>query len=158
MDGIYGFFKEYRWLSNFHMCDVMYDGVIYPSSEHAYQAAKFLDLGIRDDIKNLKEPKDARKMGRREGIRENWDDIKYDIMTNIVFNKFVFNEGLKNKLIETHLLYLEETNWWGDTYWGVCNGVGHNYLGLIIMSLRAKLILKEKYNWRIDICPQDIGG
>jgi ribA/ribD-fused uncharacterized protein len=138
-NGIYGFFKEYRWLSNYHICDVMYDGVIYPSSEHAYQAAKFLDLGIRDDIKNLKEPKEAKKMGRREGVRENWDNIKYDIMEGIIFNKFAFNQDLKNKLLNTKDLYLEETNWWGCVYWGVCNNTGENNLGKILMNVRNQL-------------------
>ena len=39
-DNIKGFFGGYRWLSNFHVCDVMFEGDLYPSSENAYQAAK----------------------------------------------------------------------------------------------------------------------
>ncbi len=33
----------------------------------------------------------------------------------------------------------EETNTWHDTYWGVCNGVGKNMLGIQLMRVRAEL-------------------
>ena len=39
---IKGFFGGYRWLSNYHICDVQYEGDIFPSSENAFQAAKAL--------------------------------------------------------------------------------------------------------------------
>ena len=34
------FRSAYRWLSNFHLAEVHFEGHAYPSSEHAYQAAK----------------------------------------------------------------------------------------------------------------------
>jgi hypothetical protein len=51
---IHGFFGDYRWLSNFHSCPVYFDGLLYPSSENAYQAAKLSPDGI------IRRPEDYR--------------------------------------------------------------------------------------------------
>jgi hypothetical protein len=37
----------YGFLSNFYICDVEFEGIMYPSSEAAYQAAKTMDLKER---------------------------------------------------------------------------------------------------------------
>lgn len=42
------------------------------------------------------------------------------------------------RLLETGNKYLEETNWWGDTFWGKdLKGNGENTLGRLIMEIRA---------------------
>lgn len=43
-------------------------------------------------------------------------------------------------LLDTGDQYIEETNHWNDTFWGVCNGVGENRLGKMIMDIREHLI------------------
>jgi predicted NAD-dependent protein-ADP-ribosyltransferase YbiA (DUF1768 family) len=50
---INGFQKEFRFLSNFWPCKVMLDGVIYNSTENAYQAAKTFDVDERIKINNM---------------------------------------------------------------------------------------------------------
>ena len=57
-------------------------------------------------------------------------------MSSIVFEKFYRNKELRKKLLETGDRYLEETNWWGDDFWGGCNGEGRNELGKILMKVR----------------------
>jgi predicted NAD-dependent protein-ADP-ribosyltransferase YbiA (DUF1768 family) len=86
----------------------------------------------------------AKKFGTQIPIREDWDDVKVDIMKEIVESKFNENPDLKEKLLATGGLYIEETNWWNDTFWGVCNGVGKNRLGNILMELREKYRVKNK--------------
>lgn len=61
---ILGFFQEYRWLSNFHMCSVEIDNIVYPSSEHAYMAQKTNDIELKERIAELKTPKEAKEFGR----------------------------------------------------------------------------------------------
>ena len=41
-------------------------------------------------------------------------------------------------LLNTNNDYIEETNWWGDKYWGVCHktGEGQNILGQLLMNVR----------------------
>lgn len=136
---IKGFFNEYRWLSNFHKCQVEYDGVVYPSSENAYQAAKTLNVEERKMFLTC-EPSEAKKLGQTITLRKDWEDIKDFIMMSIQISKYAINDDLGVMLEETQGKYLEETNWWGDTYWGMCLGVGKNKLGKCLMIFRDMIL------------------
>jgi len=63
MKEIKGFFGEYRFLSNFWFADVFYEGLVYPSVEHAFQAAKTFDIDERLDILKCAEPGEAKRLG-----------------------------------------------------------------------------------------------
>ena len=139
-NNIKGFFDEYRWLSNFYLASVFYEGMEYPSTEHAYQAAKTLDLDLRKEFLPLTCGKCKHK-GQEVELRQGWDRIKYDVMFAVVFDKFSRHADLREKLLSTGNKYLEETNHWKDVYYGVCNGVGKNILGKILMSVRQ--IIRE---------------
>jgi predicted NAD-dependent protein-ADP-ribosyltransferase YbiA (DUF1768 family) len=54
------------------------------------------------------------------------------------------NPDLQQKLIATYPEELIEGNYWHDTYWGVCEGVGENHLGKLLMEIRNELYI-EKY-------------
>lgn len=129
-----GFFGGYRWLSNFWITPVHYEGQIYPSSENAYQAAKCKHESDREQFV-ICAPGKAKRLGRKIEIRDDWDAVKHDTMSLILISKFNNNPELKRKLIGLYDYYIEETNNWGDTYWGVCNGVGENKLGLLMMTM-----------------------
>lgn len=133
---IKGFFGEYRWLSNFEPCKVFYEGFEYSSSENAYQAAKSLDLEVKLEISKLS-PSDSKKISKKIEIRPDWEHVKCDVMFAICLDKFTRNPELGTKLIDTGDKYLEETNHWKDTYWGVCDGQGQNNLGKILMQIRS---------------------
>jgi len=135
---IKGFFGEYRFLSNFELGNVIYEGIKYPSSENAYQAAKSLNLEIRNQFVNIS-PNESKKLGRKIDVREDWEEVKYGIMFQIVLDKFSRNYELGDLLIETGDKYLEETNNWKDKVWGVCDGVGKNWLGKILMDVRTQI-------------------
>lgn len=143
---IKGFFGEYRWLSNFEPCKVFYEGLEYSSSENAYQAAKSLDLEVKLGISKLS-PSESKKISKKIEIRSDWEEIKYEVMFSVVFDKFTRNKELKKKLLSTGNKYLEETNHWNDKFYGVCNGDGLNVLGNIIMEVRR--ILKNNPNQKI---------
>lgn len=134
---ICGFFGGYRFLSNFYVAHVYYEGMKYPSSEHAYQAAKTLDLELRKPFQNAQlKPAAVKSMGREIACRPDWEDVKFDIMAAIVMDKFFRHRELRNKLLATSQSYLEETNHWKDITWGVYNGRGTNFLGKILMITR----------------------
>jgi ribA/ribD-fused uncharacterized protein len=135
---IKGFFGEYRFLSNFELGDVIYEGIKYPSSENAYQAAKSLDLEIRKQFVNIS-PNESKKLGQKIDVRKDWEEVKYGIMYQIVLDKFSRNYELGDLLIETGDKYLEETNSWKDKVWGVCDDVGKNWLGKILMDVRTQI-------------------
>lgn len=128
-----------RWLSNFWMCPVKFEGITYPSSEHAYQAAKAQDRRIRDEIRKLDSPGKAKRAGSRIALRPDWEFVKLQVMFHIVYDKFSRNLDLKEKLLATNNMRLVESNTWGDIFWGVCNGIGENNLGKILMQVRKEL-------------------
>jgi ribA/ribD-fused uncharacterized protein len=142
---ILGFFGPFRFLSNFWLCPVVYEGITYRSSEEAYQAAKTLDPEMRRkilDIPELDERKmghRARQFGKQVTLRDDWEDVKFSVMLEILRDKFTRNGDHKESLLVTGDAYLEETNSWGDVYWGVCKGTGENNLGKILMQIRDEL-------------------
>ncbi len=144
---IKGFFEEYRWLSNMHSCDVMYDGILYPASENAYMAAKFVDDFNRIKFINLTAIQSKKywinnyKKLDPDILTKSWNTKKYDAMKLILLDKFTRNNDLKNLLINTDNKYIEETNHWFDAWWGVdCRtGIGENNLGKILMWVRDKI-------------------
>jgi len=133
-----GFFGAYRFLSNFEVVPVVYEGIRYPSSENAYQAAKSLNPEVRKMFLNIT-PSESKKLGRKIEVREDWERVKYGIMMEIVTDKFMRNPYFAEMLLETGDRYLEETNHWKDVCWGVCDGVGTNWLGKILMDVRNQL-------------------
>jgi N-glycosidase YbiA len=133
------FKDEYRFLSNFDQTStILYDFMSYRSVEHAYQAAKTLNLEERKKIKACETPGKAKRMGQTVTLRADWEEIKLDVMRDLLYKKFSLHP-LREKLLATGTKELVEGNNWGDTYWGVCNGKGENRLGIILMDIRADL-------------------
>jgi ribA/ribD-fused uncharacterized protein len=130
---------EFHFLSNFYPAYVLYEGIVWPSSEHAYQAMKTTDENQRLNISILDTPGEAKKMGKAVKMRVDWDDVKLDIMEEIVRAKFTQNPQLQTMLLYTEDLEIIEGNTWGDTFWGVCDGVGENHLGKILMKIRDEI-------------------
>jgi len=141
-----GFFGEYRWLSNFIEVDVNFGGVIYPSVEHAYQAAKTLDLTVRKEFEKCT-PGRAKSLGKTLAIREDWEVVKVAVMKSLVDQKFHDHERFRNLLLSTGSAKLVEGNWWHDNFWGdcwckdrpLCVKPGKNMLGIILEQTRSSL-------------------
>lgn len=139
-----GFFNEFRFLSNFWYSEVVVDGVVYPTVEHAYQAAKFTDIEERTLVAEARTPGKAKRVSyKMKSFRTDWDEVKVDIMKVLVRQKFTRHDDLSVQLMLTHPHELEETNTWGDVFWGVCDGVGENQLGKILMDIREELMQRK---------------
>lgn len=133
------FSGQYSYLSNFYPTPVDYEGVTYPSSEHAFQAAKTEDSRTRRIIASAASPGMAKAIGRTVRLRKGWDDMRIEVMRGILHDKFDRREALRFALLDTGDAKLVEGNTWGDTFWGVCNGEGENHLGKLLMQLREEL-------------------
>ena len=129
---------QYFFLSNFYNAPVTWDGITYQNNEAAFQSAKLEDKKAREQFASL-DPSSAKRLGRRVQLRPDWEQIKYRVMQEICYAKFTQNKDLREKLIATGDMYLEEGNTWGDRIWGTVNGQGQNLLGKILMGVRAKL-------------------
>ncbi len=140
---------EFSWLSNMHSCIplIKYGDDYYPTIEHAYVAAKLdwgADVQTRVEYAELVHKGisagDAKKFGRNAHMPHmyEWNQVdKVNLMYTLLKQKFV--GLLADRLRATGELEIEELNYWKDTYWGICNGVGQNHLGKLIMRIRAEL-------------------
>lgn len=138
---ITSFSGEYRFLSNFWPHPVSFEGIQFPSNEHAYVAAKTLDLDIRKKIAMVESPAKIKRIGRTLDLRKNWEQVKVPIMHNLIKQKFS-DAGLRELLMKTSPVKLIEGNTWGDTFWGECPlGTGKNMLGKLLMYERDGLFI-----------------
>lgn len=131
--------EPYRFLSNMTYCKVYYDGMLYNSVESAFQASKTLDKEERKQFLNCN-PYESKKLGKKVTLRPDWNEVKLDIMEQLLEQKFSsLNPQLRAKLIATKDIELVEVNNWRDFYWGVCNGIGENHLGKLLMKIRSDI-------------------
>ena len=135
-----GFNGDYFFLSNYYPCQVTYSDLTYRNSEAAFHAQK--DLNRSREFTDLN-PAEAKKLGRSVHLRPDWEQVKDQIMRDILYSKFSQNKELKEKLLQTKDALLIEDNFWHDTYWGVCNGEGENKLGQLLMQVREQLKEQE---------------
>lgn len=131
------FTGAHRFLSNFFPAQVWYDGILFPSVEHAYQACKTENKGERILIARLKTAGEAKREGKRVKMhnQREWDAKKIGIMRDLLMRKFA-DKGLATMLLNTGEEELVEGNDWGDRFWGKVDGHGQNWLGRLLMEVR----------------------
>lgn len=140
---ISSFDGEFRFLSNFYGLPIEYEGISFKNNEAAFQAMKTLDKNKRLEISQMP-PNLAKRAGRTVKLREDWNDIRLQIMLDINRIKYS-NEYLKKKLLATGDAELIEGNYWHDNFWGNCscqkcvNIKGENNLGKILMQIREEI-------------------
>jgi ribA/ribD-fused uncharacterized protein len=138
------FSGKYHFLSNFYLVDIMFSGEIYPSVEHAFQAAKTKNKDLRKKIRLANNPALARKYGRELQLRPDWEDMKLGVMLLLLQRKFKKIE-LKKYLLSTGKALLLEGNDGHDNQFGSCfchkceNIRGENKLGKLLMLVRKQL-------------------
>lgn len=133
---ITSFQGENRYLSNFYPARTVHDGIVFPCSENAFQAAKRGTLAEREAFQPL-EPGAAKRKGHEKPAPPTWEQDKRLTMFHIVNDKFG-EYTLWNRLVATRGSKLIEGNTWNDRYWGAVNGVGDNWLGRILMYIRDR--------------------
>lgn len=117
------------------------DGVVWPTTEHYFQAQKFTGTQYAEQIRLAPKPRDAAAMGRsrEHPLRPDWETVKDDIMRDAVRAKFTQHQDMKALLLSTGDAELVEhtTN---DSYWADGgDGTGKNMLGKILMEIRSEL-------------------
>ncbi len=142
--GIVGFYeREFYPLSNFSSFQVQWRGKLWPTSEHGYQAAKFME--VKEDLVErvllARSAHEAFALARAhtEHIRSDWAETKVDVMTDLLRHKLGQHAYVRSKLIATKDWKLVEDSE-KDGFWGIGpDGQGQNQLGTIWMKLREEL-------------------
>ena len=122
---ISAFRGAYDFLSNFYPAPITYNGLVFKNNEAAFQSAKCPERRAEFCCLN---PSEAKRLGRRVKLRNDWERIKDTVMYEICKAKFLQNPDLAERLISTRDFELIEGNNWGDHIWGVCDGYGENRL------------------------------
>lgn len=131
---------KYGFLSNFYSGPVFLEGVLFPTVEHAYVAAKTRDPGLRKEISRLPTPGQAKRFGRTLELRSDWEQVRVRIMQRLVEQKFL-EPSLMYRLSRIEGPIVEE-NTWHDNFWGDCvcsaceSKPGLNKLGQILTQIR----------------------
>ena len=139
------FRNKYHFLSNFFPVKIIIDGLKYNSTEHYFQSMKFTDPRIQEKVRNTPTPSSAKKLAKKFRKREDWYEISLNVMERALRVKFEIPE-LREKLIATDEMYLQEGNRWKDTFWGVDlkTGEGQNHLGRLLMKIRKEIKTDKK--------------
>lgn len=131
------FSGDHRFLSNFWLSPIVMGDHVYPSTENAYQAAKY-PKAERQQFTTCS-PAKAKELGQRITNPKNWPTEKLKVMKKVLEQKFRVNTFNAILLVSTGGALIVEGNTWDDIFWGVCDGAGENNLGRILMDIRETL-------------------
>lgn len=124
--------------SNFSAHQVEYDGILWPTSEHAFQAAKTLSVEEKNKIKLARSPQEALMLGRSVTLRPEWELIKVEILESILRAKYTQHPSIQEKLIQSKDKELIEASP-VDSFWGIGpDGTGENMCGKLWMKIREE--------------------
>ena len=132
---------KYGCFSNFSRHAFELDGLLWPTSEHYFQALKFEGTPHVEEIRAADKPMTAARMGRERSrpLRPDWEQVKDDVMRRALRAKFEQHPALRQILLDTGKAELVEQTT-DDYYWGVgAEGTGKNMLGILLMELREAL-------------------
>lgn len=133
--------EPYGCFSNFSAHGFSLDDEYWPTSEHYFQAQKFVGTEHAEAVRRASTPKRAAEIGRERSrpLRPDWEDVKDDVMRRAVLAKFQAHPALRELLLSTGDEPIVE-NTTHDYYWGCGkDGSGKNRLGALLMELRAEL-------------------
>ena len=132
---------EYAFLSNFYDRNkkFTYKGMSFTNSEAAFQSQKCLER--EKEFVGLK-PSESKKLGRKVLLRDDWNEVRNDVMYDVCKAKFTQDHQLLLNLLLTGDRELVEGKH-HDDYWGMVwkggKWVGENNLGIVLMKLRDDL-------------------
>ena len=135
--------SPYYEFTNFYPAPFTVEGKTWPTSEHYFQAQKFVGTPYMEIIRKLSTSREAFQITRDPTVsqwkREDWEDVKDDIMLNALTCKFTQHASLGKKLSKTSDKWLVEHTA-NDSYWADGgDGTGQNKLGQFLMQVRREL-------------------
>ena len=134
--------NSYGCFSNFSDHSFYLDNKIWKTSEHYFQAQKFIETVHLDEVHQASTPRKAFDIGRDRNLprRKDWEEVKEDVMMKALEAKFRAHKDIFKILIDTGDSEIVEDSPF-DAYWGIGrSGNGKNRLGVLLMELRQKFI------------------
>ena len=137
----------YYEFTNFYEVSVKIDDRDWLTTEHYFQAQKFVGTPLVETIRILSRPREAFDKSRDPRYshwrRNDWESVKEDVMYKALQAKFSQHEKLRRLLLGTGDRELIEHSP-HDSYWGDGgNGTGKNRLGVLLVRLRDEMKAKR---------------
>lgn len=133
--------KPYGCFSNFAKYPILLKGKEWATTEHYFQAQKFVGTEHEEEIRLASTPMIAAKMGRERNrpLRPDWEECKVQVMREALIAKIEQHLTLRSILLSTgDCTLVEHTS--NDAYWGDGgDGQGGNMLGKLLMEIRNGL-------------------
>lgn len=138
------FLEGWYVFDSFSPFQVEWRGKLYPTAEHAYQAAHFFDTApeMAENIRLQRSPRLASDVANQNSNLDDpqWPIRKLEIMEEICRCKLDQHEYIQDTLRRSGDMEIIEANP-SDQFWGSgTNGSGANELGKIWMKLRSEII------------------
>jgi ribA/ribD-fused uncharacterized protein len=137
--------KPYGAFSNLYRREIEFEGEIFVTSEHAYQAGKARKPAVKKWL--MEAPSPSLLAMAAHGlyywdVTPGWSTSKFDRMRGVLRAKFTQHADLRELLVSTGDARLVESTTVDNEVnrlWGEVNGVGRNMLGVLLMELRDAL-------------------
>jgi ribA/ribD-fused uncharacterized protein len=137
--------KPYGAFSNLFRRAIEFEGEVFPTAEHAYQAGKARKPEVKAWL--MAAPSPSLLAMAAHGlyywdVSEGWSKKKFDRMRGVLRVKFEQHDDLKVLLLSTGTRRLVESATVDspvNRLWGEVNGVGQNMLGVLLMEVRSEL-------------------
>lgn len=127
----------WQFLSNFYPSPIALDGLEWPTVEAYFQGMKC--PARSEQVRLAGSPAEAKRLGRRLPLRDDWDDVRLDVMRAALRAKFTQIPELRETLLSSGDRPLVEAAP-RDYFWGEgADGSGLNQLGLLLVGLRTEL-------------------
>lgn len=139
------------WLSNMSPHPVRFETILYPTCEHLFQAMRFENEEVRNEILKKKSPMSSKMIAKKykdQVVVTPRSQIDLDLMKTVIRIKMVFHPKLRNELIlqDPNSVIIEDCSKRGgesSRFWGMkLNGEiweGQNWLGRLWMEYRSEL-------------------
>ncbi len=133
------------YFSGYSAHAVEYQGVVYPTVEHAYHCQRYVDPAIVEEIRTARSPFKAWQVSQKYKSEQqaNFNERKATVMEDICRAKLQQHEDVQRELLASRDLPIIKhitTGTPADGFWddGV-DGAGRNETGKIWMRLREEL-------------------
>lgn len=134
--------QPYYEFTNFYEAPLRMADGIWPTSEHYYQAQKFVGTPLYKQIQSAPSAREAFTIARthKSQVCANWQSINLQVMLKALRTKFTQHTHLTKLLLNTGNKLLVENAGTNDSFFGAgADGKGSNYLGQLLMHVRNEL-------------------
>ena len=137
--------KPHGAFSNLYRREMVFEGKVFATGEHAYQAGKARTVAVRNWL--MAAPSPSLLAMAAHGlyywdVAPGWSTRKFDRMRAVLQAKFSQHADLRDLLLgtgEARLVESATVDSEVNRLWGEVNGIGRNMLGVLLMEVRDDL-------------------